>query len=227
MRIAVYDCVSPDQLTEKYGPSGNHILRWLAPHAPEAELVRLDLPGGDALPSPTDYDGVVISGSEKGVYDDTHWMNPLRQNLLDLRAAGTPVFGICFGHQIMADVWGGKAEKADTGFVAGVRRFGFDDAVIPAYVAHQDQVTRQPPASRVTGAAGYCPIAGLAYDFPALSVQFHPEYNRAFADDLITMFGDMLMSKEEISASRDSLEEPVDSLLCGAQAADLFRSRIT
>ena len=119
MKITVLDCVSPDRLTEKYGPTGNHVIRWLSPALPEATIDTVHVAGGVPAPKPGEVDGIVISGSEKGVYDDTPWMAPLRAILEEYREAGTPVFGICFGHQIMADVWGGKAEKADKGFITG------------------------------------------------------------------------------------------------------------
>ena len=65
--------------------------------------------------------GIIISGSDKGVYDDTPWMQPLaRVGWATARAAGKPMFGVCFGHQIMADVFGGKAEKVGEAEV-GVR----------------------------------------------------------------------------------------------------------
>ena len=51
---------------------------------------------------------------------------------------------------------------------------------VKAHAWHKDQVTAQPPESRVIASADYCPIAGLAYDFPGLSVQFHPEYTREY-----------------------------------------------
>ncbi|MEM7268779.1 MAG: type 1 glutamine amidotransferase [Pseudomonadota bacterium] len=226
MKLIVYDCVSPDALTAKYGPSGNHIINWIQPHLPEAELTRLDIPAGDALPQPGDYDGLIISGSEKGVYDDTPWMLPLRANIEAMRAAGTPIFGICFGHQLMADVFGGKAEKADKGFAAGARSFETADGELPAHVAHQDQVTKVPPGADVIASAPYCPAAALSYDFPALSVQFHPEYFEGFALDLIDMFGEYLMSDEEIAAARASVNGEVSTDLYGSETAAFFRKHI-
>ena len=52
MKVAIFDCVSPDALTEKYGPTAGHVERWLAPALPEASFTRIDLPGGDQPPAP-------------------------------------------------------------------------------------------------------------------------------------------------------------------------------
>ncbi len=227
MKITVLDCVSPDRLTEKYGPTGNHVIRWLSPALPEATIDTVHVAGGVPAPKPGEVDGIVISGSEKGVYDDTPWMAPLRAILEEYREAGTPVFGICFGHQIMADVWGGKAEKADKGFITGAREFGSPAGPVSAYVAHQDQVTDVPPNAQVVAGSDYCPVAALAYDFPAFSVQFHPEYNRGFTEDLIDMFGDQLMNADQIAEAKSTLDADVPAGLFGAQTAAFFRGNIS
>ncbi|MEX0286018.1 MAG: type 1 glutamine amidotransferase [Paracoccaceae bacterium] len=224
MKIAVYDCVAGDALTEKYGPVGQHVIGWIAPHLPEAEFVPVHVALTDEPSVPGEVDGIIISGSEKGVYDDTPWMQALRDNLSAHRDHGTPMFGICFGHQLMADVFGGKAEKADHTFAAGARSFEMDGAQVPAYVAHQDQVTAVPPGARVTASAPYCPAAALAYDFPALSVQFHPEYNAGFAEDLLDMFGEQLMEREDMEAARATITGDVAQDLYAEEAAAFFRA---
>ena len=95
---------------------------------------------------------------------------------------------------------------------------------IPAHVAHQDQVTRLPPGASVTASAPYCPAAALAYDFPAMSVQFHPEYSRDFTLDLIDMFGAELMTDDQIAAARQSVTGDVPTDLYGQQVAEFFRN---
>jgi GMP synthase-like glutamine amidotransferase len=223
MRIVVYDCVTGDALTEKYGHTGPQVIRWIESHLPEAEFSWVHIAGNAIPPGPDDLDGIIISGSEKGVYDDTPWMQPLRDNLQQMRSAGVAMFGICFGHQIMADIFGGRADKSDKGFVTGSREFEDRGESTHAFLAHQDQVEEVPPGATVIASAAHCPVAALAYDFPALSVQFHPEYNREFATDLIDMFGAELMSADELQAARDSLSADVaDDLWC-REVAEFFR----
>ena len=227
MKITVYDCVKGDALTEKDGSTGDHTIRWLRPYLPEAEFEVAHVAADKPAPSPGETDGIVISGSEKGVYDETPWMAPLRSNLEDHRAHGTPMFGICFGHQLMADIFGGRAEKVDKGFITGARRFEMEGQDTPAYVAHQDQVTEVPPGAHVTASAGYCPVAALEYDFPALSVQFHPEYDATFTRDLIDMFGDQLMTSEQVQASLASIKGDVSRDLYAEKVATFFRQSIS
>lgn len=220
MRISVYDCVTGDALTEKYGRTGPLIIRWIENYLPEASFSWVHIAGNATPPTADEVDGIIISGSEKGVYDDTAWMQPLRDNLQTMQSSGVAMFGICFGHQIMADVFGGKAEKSDKGFVTGSREFNDRGTSTNAYLAHQDQVHQVPPDAHIIATAPHCPVAALSYDFPALSVQFHPEYDRQFATDLIDMFGAELMSADQLQAARNSLSaEITDDLWCNEVAA--------
>lgn len=216
MRVAVLDCCcpNPEELSQ-FASVGDLIIEWLQPHMVEAELVRIDAWGGEVLPAAGAFDGFIVSGSELGVYDETSWIGPVRQLLLDIREAGRPVFGICFGHQLMADTYGGKAEKINATYAAGSRRFqqgssGSGNAEgsmeFDAFVLHGDQVTNVPPGAKVTCAAGHCPVGALAYDFPAMSVQFHPEYERSYVEAVIDLMDGDLLQGHEVADSHKSLE---------------------
>ncbi len=218
VKIAVLDlCNWPPEFMSGEPKFGEVLATWLARGVPEADLPLIDVEGGAPLPDVGDYDGYVISGSDKGVYDDTPWMVPLRAFLIGARNAGKPLLGICFGHQIMADVFGGKAEKVGPPEV-GVRRFELDGGPVPAHVWHQDQVTVQPPGTRVLAKADYCPFGGLEYEFPALSVQFHPEYTRAY------LSGFLERSRGEI-LSRDQTDAALYQIASGDVAENLFADR--
>src|SRR6478609_4458543 len=68
--------------------------------------VRAEAPpalGDDAL--------VVITGSSANVPDREPWMRRTEAWLREVVAAGTPTFGICFGHQLLAQALGGEVQK--------------------------------------------------------------------------------------------------------------------
>ena len=227
MKLAVLNLCKPDAGLAHFGSIAELIIQWLSPNLPEARLIELDIASGTALPAAEDFDGYILSGSEKGVYDEAPWMQPLRALLLELRDAGIPVFGICFGHQIMADTYGGKAEKADYGFVVGPRQFTTNNTDYAARVMHQDQVTLAPPQASITASAPYCPIAALDYDFPARSVQFHPEYPNSFVAEAVELFEGRLLTEPEAATARASINQfTVADDLYSREIADFFREQL-
>lgn len=220
MRIAILDCatwISPE--LERFDNIGTMISAWLSPCMMHHRLIRVAVGDGDAVPAQQDYDGFIVSGSELGVYDNPQWMMPMRALLLDIKKAQKPILGICFGHQLMADTYGGRAEKA-AGWAAGIRQFTVEGERFHAHVLHGDQVTEAPPDSRITGSAEHCPIGALAYDFPAMSVQFHPEYPRHFVTGVIDLIQDELLSAGEGETARQSMK-PENTV-----KPDLFAERI-
>lgn len=224
MKVAILDLI--ELPIEKGGGDvvSRAIIDWLSPALPEAELEVIRIAAGADFPEPDDFDGFVLSGSEKGVYDQTTWMESLRQLLLRIRDQRVPLFGICFGHQIMADTFGGKAELAGLGHVVGVRQFNIQGQTVPAHVWHQDQVTQVPPGARVLGSSDHCPVGVLAYDFPALSVQFHPEYTAEFISWSINVCDEKDLSPETARTALESVSGGnVRPDLMAADAARLFR----
>lgn len=65
------------------------------------------------------YDAIFLSGSPFSVNDAEQWILDEKKFLSDaLYFSKIPVFGICFGHQLLADVLGGVVEK-HTRYIAG------------------------------------------------------------------------------------------------------------
>ena len=145
-----------------------------------------------APPRPDACDAFMITGSSAGVYDDLPWIAPM-EAFLRAAAGRVPLIGVCFGHQLMAQAFGGAVEKSAKGWCAGLHAYrvtahepwmdGAEVIRIPA--SHQDQVVAQPPNTRIFLASDFTPIAGLAYaDQSAISLQGHPEFEPAFAQAL-------------------------------------------
>ena len=228
MRLAVLDlCVWLPEYQHDQAKFGALIAAWTARGLPEADVTVINVVDGEALPDVGAFEGYIISGSDKGVYDDTPWMAPLRAFLIEARKADKPMFGICFGHQIMADVFGGKAERFGEAEI-GVRSFEADGQTIKGHVWHQDQVTQLPPGASVIASAAYCPIAALSYDFPAMSVQFHPEYSGEYvAEFLRRSRGDVLSEAVADEAVAQFEASDVQADLFAAQTATFFRVHLT
>jgi GMP synthase-like glutamine amidotransferase len=175
------------------------------------EVASYDVEAGELPAAPEAHEAYLVTGSPAGVYDALPWMAPLTDFLRAARGKAKLV-GICFGHQIMAEAFGGRVEKSERGWGVGLQTLqlcgtapflgGEKQVSIPA--SHQDQIVVQPPASRVIAANAFSPYAVLAYeDQPALSMQFHPEFSPAFAKALIERRRDVLPDPDAATASLD------------------------
>ncbi len=142
---------------------------------------------GAPFPDPAALEAILLPGSAAGVYDNhLPWMAPLRDFIRQAYAASTPMVGICFGHQIMADALGGDVRKSEKGW--GLGRHSYAVTSRPAFMAgagealavacsHQDQVIAPPADAEVILSSEFTPNAGLLYrNGAALSFQPHPEF---------------------------------------------------
>ena len=227
MNIAIFNLATKDDEFDKHGTAAELIEQWISPAFPEANFTEINLPSGEPMPQADAFNGYIVSGSEKGVYDESVWMEPLKAFLEELRELHIPVFGICFGHQIMAEAYGGKAIKADKGFVVGVKHYEEQGKNYTAHAMHRDQVVEVPAGAKVTASAPYCPVAALDYDFPARSVQFHPEFQQHLVNDAIEIFEGNLLNAEEAGTARGTMEnQAVEVDLYAQEIADFFRASV-
>jgi len=158
--------------------------------------VRFDVQAGRLPDDPEAFQGAIVTGSAAGVYDDLPWIPPLLDWLRAARGK-TRLVGICFGHQAMAQAFGGQVAKSDKGWGVGLHRYDigahepwmFPRArAISIPVSHQDQVIAPPPDARVIASCDFTPYAGLAWDdarMGAMSFQCHPEFQPEYAAALV------------------------------------------
>jgi len=186
--------------------------RWLAPSLTEAAFSRVVVHASEPVPSASDFDGYLITESKYGVYEQLSWLPSLCELVRSAAMREKPVFGVCFGHQVIALAHGATVRKSHTGWAMGVQDLAFveesDSTSGPYFVFHQDQVESVPDNARVIGSTNQCPIAALSYDFPALSVQYHPE----FTDDYMRLLVELKSTElpaESIDTATNSLNEKI------------------
>jgi GMP synthase (glutamine-hydrolysing) len=123
--------------------------------------------------------GIIFSGGPSSVYEVE-----APQCADDLFHSGVPILGICYGHQLMAHMMGGKVTPADK------REFGKTELDVaknaPLYgdlnrqlicwMSHGDYVLEPPPGFIGTAETVSCPVASMAnVDKKLFGVQYHPE----------------------------------------------------
>ena len=172
------------------------------------------------FPSDIDnYDAYIITGSKSGVYENLPWIVLLADFVSLLHQFKKPLIGICFGHQLIANVLGGKAGKASSGWEIGVKTTTLN-AVGSSYFganpfkllySHQDQVIEPAAGSVILASTPGCPIAMTVLDEHILTLQGHPEFSAAYASELYQLRKDTYPS-ECFRDAIASLNEDTDHL---------------
>jgi GMP synthase-like glutamine amidotransferase len=216
MKLAILETGRPPgDLQQRFGDYPAMVSRLLGP---DFEIERFDVQAGQ-FPDAAAHNAALITGSPAGVYDPLPWIPPLLNFIRS--AKDRPMIGICFGHQAMAEALGGRVVKSEKGWGTGLHRYrvrtagpwidGGGEIAIPA--SHQDQVVEPPPGTEVVASSDFTPFAALAWtDRPAISFQFHPEFDPAFAKALIAHRRDRLPDPER---AIESLDAPNDNARVG------------
>jgi len=180
------------------------------------DLVEYDVTDGDLPPSDADHDAVVVTGSRSSVYWDEPWIGPLGDRVAAAVTADVPVLGVCYGHQVLADVLGGTV--ADMGeYELGYREVHqviadplFDGVPDPALVfeTHSDVVTELPPGATLL-AENEVGIQAFRQG-TAWGVQFHPEYD--------------LETARAVTRRKDLPDARIESVLAGVTPAAADRA---
>ena len=176
-----------------------------------------DVQNGD-YPDPRAFGAVLVTGSPAGVYDDLPWIAPL----LDYLAAAkgrTKLVGVCFGHQAMAQAFGGQVIKSPKGYGLGRHAYRVENrapwmpeggAAVSVAVSHQDQVVAPPPGAVVLAGSDFTPYGALDYGEGAISFQQHPEFDTPFAKALVEIRRGRPLTDEQVETAMASFETSPD-----------------
>lgn len=139
------------------------------------------------LPGPRDADGFIITGSSSSVTERAPWMLRTEELIRGIVAERVPLFGICFGHQIIAQALGGEVSKNPRGREIGTVEVqlvphGERDALFHgiedrfhANHTHMDSVVRLPAGARRLASTNLEDNSAYAIGDHVRCVQFHPE----------------------------------------------------
>lgn len=154
---------------------------------------------GETLPPPADVAAAVVTGSSAMVSDRAPWSERTARWLAFAVGAGTPVLGICYGHQLLAHSLGGAVGRNPRGRQVGTVAVDLTPAArtdallggLPARLTvqatHVESVLSLPPGARLLARTPADPHHAFAVGACAWGVQFHPEFDaelmRAYLDE--------------------------------------------
>lgn len=137
--------------------------------------------------------GIIFSGGPNSVYDENSFR--CDERIFEL---GLPIFGICYGMQLMTMHFGGKVEKAkNREYGKAVLSLQHESRLFSGlpeeqivWMSHGDLVVEAPEGFKVDGINPSCPIAAMSdEDRNLYAVQFHPEVRHSvYGNELLRNF---------------------------------------
>jgi len=168
---------------------------------------------------------IFIGGSKYSVHEGAPNLDAAVVFLREARLRRIPIFGCCFGAQIIAHAFGGEVVRDEASEEWGTFQIrASDDAwtdplfvdqpdVFPAQCAHRDRITRLPSLALCLASSERCSVQ--AFVIPGTGIygtQFHPERSKSdFEARLDSNVKAFPYLAEKFLAARETLTETVDA----------------
>lgn len=176
----------PEEIRGPHGDLPTWFCRVLGLSADAVEVIRVF--EGEVLPQPNAKRVGVITGSWSMVTDLHPWSEATAQWVREAVKVGMPIFGVCYGHQLMAHALGGKVDYHPDGREMGCQTIRLlpeasDDPLLgtwpshfAAHLTHEQTIIELPPGAQVLAYSDHDRHQIVRYGPNAISTQFHPEF---------------------------------------------------
>ena len=198
------DVLRPE-LVDQYDSYGRMFEQLFARQPIAAEFKVYNVMEGHYPPDSERYDAYLVTGSKADSFGSDAWIQTLKTYLLERYNRGDKLLGVCFGHQLLALLLGGKAERAVQGWGVGIHQYRMankptwmspDLEDLTLLISHQDQVTQLPEKATLLASSEFCPIASYCIGDQVLCFQGHPEfvpdYSRSILNIRQDVYGDQV-----------------------------------
>ena len=122
--------------------------------------------------------GIIFSGGPSSVYNSDA---PVPEN--KIFEMGLPLLGICYGHQLIVNKFGGKVKRANKEYGSSLLTIDSDKDLLSdvgesvrAWMSHGDEAEEIPPGFKIIGHTEGAKAAAIASEERSVyGIQFHPE----------------------------------------------------
>ncbi|MCP4294227.1 MAG: type 1 glutamine amidotransferase [Proteobacteria bacterium] len=153
------------------------------------DLNQTFLCNGEEIPPVDSFDWLMVMGGSPHIHDeDTYsWLVAEKRFIRNVLAAGKPILGICLGAQLLADILGGEVSHNDHQEIGwrelSMTPAGKDSAVFKnlpekftSFHWHDDHCSLPPNCTSLASSEATLNQAFISDQYPAVGLQFHPEY---------------------------------------------------
>ncbi|MFC5427272.1 glutamine amidotransferase [Paraburkholderia denitrificans] len=212
----------PDEIRNACGDLPGWFCRALERPHESVDVVRVF--EGEPLPGPDAGYIAVITGSWSMVTDHHPWSEATSQWIREAMAVEMPLFGVCYGHQLMAHALGGRVDYHPLGREVGCKTVSLVPAAatdplldewpstFAAHLTHEQSIIELPPGAQALAYSDHDRHQIVRYGRKAISTQFHPEFTPEISAACIRLSADVLRSEaKDPDALLNALENTHDA----------------
>jgi len=179
--IGILNCYADEP---KSAPSASYFLEFIE----NAKIINIC--HGETVKNLDEFDAYIISGSRSCHMDKLDWLKYLESVVKEIHKRNIPCLAVCFGHQLVAKIFGGKTiveSNGEEGFQniltnyndVNIELFNGLPNPVKIYQSHHDSVIKSPSKSINTICNEKC-VQYFQYG-SIHSIQSHPEISVATA----------------------------------------------
>lgn len=169
--------------------------------------------GAAPPPDPAAADAWLVTGARSAVHERGPAVESLLEWIRGVVVEGTPLLGVCYGHQALCAALGSEVERHPGGWELGTTEVRLTEAgrADPLFAGfperfrvqttHEDRVTAPPPGATLLATNAHTEVQAVAVGPVARGVQFHPEVTETIAADFAERRAHLLPAPARIEAA--------------------------